>query len=87
MIKTMIIALVLVDIPVKSFTKEQVSAGFIKLSWHQCDERLIFFHANTLTLERLYWEKAPNELTSHADVVQIIISWVCISFKHQKHLF
>lgn len=69
MIKTMIIALVLVDIPVKSFTKEQVSAGFIKLSWHQCDVRLIFFHANTLTLERLYWEKAPNELTSHADVV------------------
>ena len=32
MIKTMIIALVLVDISVKSFTKEQVSAGFIKLS-------------------------------------------------------
>lgn len=80
--KTMIIALVLVDIPVKSFTKEQVSTGFIKLSWHQCDVRLIFFHANTL-----YWEKAPNELTSHADVVQIIIPWVCISFKHQKHLF
>lgn len=48
----MIIALVLVDIPVKSFTKEQVSAGFIKLSWHQCDVRLIFFHANTLTFNR-----------------------------------
>ena len=60
--------------------KEQVSAGFIQLSWHQCDVRLIFFHANTLTLERLYGEKAAIELTSHADVVQIIISWVCISF-------
>ena len=77
MIKTMIMALVLVDIPVKSFTKEQVSAVFIKLSWHQCDVRLIFF------MQIRYIGKKHQMSWP----VQIIISWVCISFKHQKHLF